>query len=119
VGDLLLWVFLVWALAHLFSDRQMITRALGMPLLMIFAAYGVFAIVGTEPRPKENSKYAACVNRGALNLGDIPSDDAHLDHVAGFCPAARSNPVYQQQHKGGLFDAMEADIAQKMQRKNQ
>ncbi|MEZ4509810.1 MAG: hypothetical protein R2881_09410 [Eubacteriales bacterium] len=28
-GDLLLWVFLAWAITHLFSDRQMITRALG------------------------------------------------------------------------------------------
>ena len=78
-GDLLLLVFLVWALAHLFSDRQAITRALGVPILMILASYGVFAIAGTEPRPKEHGKYASCVNRGALNFGDIPPTDSDLE----------------------------------------
>ena len=85
-GDLLLMVFLVWALAHLFSDRQAITRALGVPMLMIFASYGVFAIAGTEPRPKERGKYASCVNRGALNFGDIPPTDSGLEQKSAFHP---------------------------------
>ena len=83
-GDLLLMVFLVWALAHLFSDRQAITRALGMPILMILASFGMFALVGTEPRPKEHGKYASCVNHGALNFGDIPPTDAGLERKGAF-----------------------------------
>lgn len=83
-GDLLLLVFLVWALAHLFSDRQAITRALGMPILMILASFGMFALVGTEPRPKEHGKYASCVNHGALNFGDIPPTEAGLERKGAF-----------------------------------
>lgn len=113
-GDLLLWVFLAWAVAHLFSDRQMITRAIGMPILMIFAAYGVFAMIGTEPRAKERSKYDACVNRGALNLGDIPATDAGLDCAGAFHPA-NAGCVHQDHARSGLYAQMEADIARKKQ----
>jgi len=108
-GDLLLWVFLVWAIAHLFSDRQMITRALGMPLLMIFASFGVFAIVGTEPRPKERGKYDACVNRGALNLGCIPATDGDSCMPDAFHPARAATP----RPSGGLYAAMEEDLAKR------
>ena len=111
-GDLLLWVFLAWAAAHLFSDRQTITRAIALPLLMIFAAYGAFALVGTEPRAKERSKYDACVNRGALNLGDIPATDAGLDHAGAFHPA-NAAAVHQNRAHSGLYAQMEADLAQK------
>ena len=111
-GDLLLWVFLAWAGAHLFCDRQMITRAIGMPILMIYAAYGVFAIAGTEPRAKERSKYDACVNRGALNLGDIPAADAGLDRAGAFHPAGAGG-AHQSRARSGLYARMEADIAQK------
>ena len=111
-GDLLLWVFLAWAAAHLFSDRQTITRAIALPLLMIFAAYGAFALVGTEPRAKERSKYDACVNRGALNLGDIPATDAGLDHAGAFHPA-NAAAVHQNRARSGLYAQMEADLAQK------
>jgi hypothetical protein len=111
-GDLLLWVFLVWAIMHLLSDRQMITRALGLPVLMIFAAYGVFAIVGTEPRPKELAKYASCVNRGALNLGDIPPTDAGLDRAGAFHPT-NAGRVHTNRSLHGLYAQMEADIAQR------
>lgn len=113
-GDLLLWVFLVWAAAHLFSDRQMITRALGLPLLMIVAAYGVFAIVGTELRAKELSKYASCVNRGALNLGDIPPTDAGLDHAGAFHPL-NAGRVHSNRSLHGLYAHMDAENAPKEQ----
>ena len=112
-GDLLLWVFLVWATAHLFSDRQTIARALGMPVLMIVAAYGVFAIVGSEPRPKEQSKYASCVNRGALNLGDIPPTDTKQGHQSAFHPA--TGGAARPAKGGGVYAAMEADIAYRNQ----
>ncbi|MEA4914249.1 MAG: hypothetical protein VB061_06740 [Christensenella sp.] len=112
-GDLLLWVFLVWATAHLFSDRQMIVRALGMPVLMIVSAYGVFAIVGSEPRPKEQSKYASCVNRGALNLGDIPPTDTEYEHPRAFHPA--TGGAARPAKSGGVYAAMEADIMQRKQ----
>lgn len=105
-GDLLLWVFLAWAMTHLFSDRQMITRALGVPILMILASYGVFALVGTEPRPKERGKYDACVNRGALNLGCIPATDGDSCSPAAFHPASGGS----KNGSGGLYAAMEAEI---------
>jgi len=105
-GDLLLWVFLAWAMTHLFSDRQMITRALGVPILMILASYGVFALVGTEPRPKERGKYDACVNRGALNLGCIPATDDDSCSPAAFHPASGGS----KNGSGGLYAAMEAEI---------
>lgn len=108
-GDLLLWVFLAWAMMHLFSDRQMITRALGLPLLMIFASYGVFAIVGTEPRPKERGKYDACVNRGALNLGCIPATDGEACMPGAFHPATGAGG----RTSGGLYAAMEADLSKR------
>ena len=111
-GDLLLWVFLAWAVAHLFSDRQMITRAIAIPLLMIFAAYGVFALVGTQPRATERSKYDACLNRGALNLGDIPATDAGLDCAGAFHPA-NARGVQENHARRGLYAQMEADLAQK------
>ena len=114
-GDLLLMVFLVWALAHLFSDRQAITRALGMPSLMILASFGVFAIVGTEPRPKEHGKYASCVNRGALNFGELPPTDAGLERKSAFHPQSGSA---RTQAKIGLYAAMEADMAQQSQQNN-
>jgi len=114
-GDLLLMVFLVWALAHLFSDRQAITRALGMPILMILASFGVFAIVGTEPRPKEHGKYASCVNRGALNFGELPPTDAGLERKSAFHPQSGSA---RTQAKNGLYAAMEADMAQQSQQNN-
>ena len=107
-ADLILWVFLIWAMAHLFSDRQAITRALGVPLLMIFASYGVFAIVGTEPRPRELSKYESCVNRGALNLGDIPPTGDGLKHTGAFHPStgcAQGGAV-------GVYAVMEAELEQ-------
>ncbi len=113
VGDLLLLVFLVWALSHLFSDRQAITRALGMPILMILASFGVFAIVGTEPRPKEHGKYASCVNRGALNFGELPPTDAGLERKSAFHPLTGGSARTQQSN--GLFAAMEADMAQQKQ----
>ena len=108
-GDLLLWVFLAWVFSHLFSDRQMITRVIALPILMIFAAYGVFALVGTEPRAKERSKYDACLNRGALNLGDIPATDAGLDCSGAFHPA-NAGSVHQTRANSGLYAHMEADI---------
>ena len=110
-GDLLLWVFLIWAVAHLFSDRQMITRALGLPLLMIFASYGVFAIVGTEPKPKERDQYASCVNRGALNLGDIPPTDGGLDHAGAFHPT-NAGRVHANRTLHGLYAHMDAENEQ-------
>lgn len=106
-GDLLLWVFLAWAVAHLFSDRQMITRALGMPLLMMFASFGVFAIVGAEPRPQERGKYDACVNRGALNLGCIPATDGDACVSGAFHPATGGI----KQTGSGVYAAMEAELA--------
>lgn len=109
-GDLLLWMFLVWAAAHLFSERQLITRAIGLPILMIFAAYGVFAIVGAETRSKERSKYASCVNRGALNLGDIPPDDESSRKQNCSCGSQPAAP--QPAQAGGLFAAMEAGLEQ-------
>lgn len=112
-GDLLILVFLVWALAHLFSDRQAITRALGVPLLMIFAAYGVFAIVGTEPRPKEHGKYASCVNRGALNFGDIPPTETQLEQRSAFHPQTGGSACSAK--KNSLYGAMEADLAHQKQ----
>ncbi|MBA4347765.1 MAG: hypothetical protein C0413_02820 [Clostridiales bacterium] len=108
-GDLLLWVFLVWAVTHLFSDRQMITRALGVPILMIFASYGVFALVGTEPRPKERGKYDSCVNRGALNLGSIPETDEDVCSPGAFHPAVGAG----RHTSGGLYASMETDLAKK------
>ena len=113
-ADLILWVFLIWAMAHLFSDRIAITRALGAPLLMIFAAYGVFAIVGTEPRPRELSKYESCVNRGALNLGDIPPTGDGLQHTGAFHPSTGG----AQGSSSGVYAAMEAELKQQ-QNKNQ
>lgn len=112
-GDLLIWLFLIWAGAHLFSERQMITRALGLPLLMLFAAYGVFAVVGTEPKPKEREKYATCVNRGALNLGDIPATDEGLTHADAFHPAGDSG--HPRRTSGGLYAALEADLTQRQE----
>ncbi|MEN6635118.1 MAG: hypothetical protein ABFC56_04665, partial [Clostridiaceae bacterium] len=112
-GDLLILVFLVWALAHLFSDRQAITRALGVPLLMIFAAYGVFAIVGTEPRPKEHGKYASCVNRGALNFGDIPPTETQMEQRSAFHPQTGGSALSAK--KNSLYGAMEADLAHQKQ----
>ncbi|MDD4312178.1 MAG: hypothetical protein PHW41_06820, partial [Eubacteriales bacterium] len=116
-ADLLLWVFLVWALSHLFSDRQAIARSLGMPILMILAAYGVFSIVGSEPRPKEHGKYASCVNRGALNFGEIPPSDTGLERKSAFHPQSGGSARTQQ--KNGLFAAMEADLAHKNQQQDQ
>ena len=115
-GDLLLLVFLVWALAHLFSDRQAITRALGMPILMILASFGVFAIVGTEPRPKEHGKYASCVNRGALNFGELPPTDAGLERKSAFHP--QSGGSAHSAKKNSLYAAMEADMSQQKQQSN-
>jgi hypothetical protein len=109
-GDLLLWMFLVWATAHLFSERQLITRAIGLPTLMIFSAYGVFAVVGGETRSKERSKYASCVNRGVLNLGDIPPDDESNRQQDRSCSSRAAAP--QTTSTGGLFAAMEADLEQ-------
>lgn len=111
-ADLLLWVFLFWAGAHLFSDRQMITRAFGLPLLMLFAAYGVFAIVGAEQKSKERDKYASCVNRGALNLGEIPASDADLAREDAFHPAGARRCV-----SGGLYAALEADLTRQQEEK--
>jgi hypothetical protein len=115
-GDLLLLVFLVWALAHLFSDRQAIARALGMPILMILAAFGVFALVGTEPRPKEHGKYASCVNRGALNFGELPPTDAGLERKSAFHP--QSGGTAKTSKHSALYAAMEADMAQQSQQNN-
>ena len=108
-ADLLLWVILLWAGAHLFSDRQAITRLLGAPLLMIFASYGAFALVGTEPRPKETHKYESCVNRGALNLGDIPPNSAGLNQTGAFHPKTGGA---KGDSAGGVFGAMEAQLRQ-------
>ena len=116
-GDLLLWVFLVWTAAHLFSDRQTIARALGMPILMIFSAYGVLSIVGSEPRPKEQSKYASCVNRGALNFGEIPPSDIGLERKSAFHPQPGGSARTHQ--KKDLYAAMEADLAHKNQQQDQ
>ena len=107
-ADLILWVFLIWAVAHLFSDRIAITRALGLPLLMMFASYGVFAVVGTEPRPREPSKYESCVNRGALNLGDIPPTGDGLMHTGAFHPSTGG----AQGGASGVYAAMEAELEQ-------
>lgn len=116
-GDLLLWIFLLWAGAHLFSERQMITRALGMPILIILAANGVFAITGTEPRPRETGKYDACLNHGALNLGEIPPNGAHGERMGAFHPA--TGGAKQRHYAGGLYAAMEADIGQEKNQINQ
>lgn len=115
-GDLLLLVFLVWALAHLFSDRQAIARALGMPILMILASFGVFALVGTEPRPKEHGKYASCVNRGALNFGELPPTDAGLEQKSAFHPSSGGSAKTEKH--SALYAAMEADKAQQKQQYN-
>ena len=96
----------------------MITRAIAMPILMIFAAYGVFAMIGTEPRAKERSKYDACVNRGALNLGDIPATDAGLDSAGAFHPM-NAGGVHQNHTRSGLYAQMEADIARNKQEQEQ
>lgn len=112
-GDLILVLLLLWAGAHLFSDRQLITRALAMPILIMLAANGVFAITGTEPRPKERSKYDACLNRGALNLGDIPPNSAQGTCAEAFHPA--TGGAKQRHYAGGLYAAMEADMARQKQ----
>jgi len=80
---------------------------------MIVAAYGVFAIVGSEPRPKEQSKYASCVNRGALNLGDIPPTDTKQGHQSAFHPA--TGGAARPAKGGGVYAAMEAYIAYRNQ----
>jgi hypothetical protein len=115
-GDLLLWLLLLWTGAHLFSERQLITRALGMPILIILAANGVFAITGTVPRPKEKSKYDACLNRGALNLGDIPPNGAQGERMGAFHPATGGA---QCGDSSGLYDAMCADLAKQQEQNNQ
>lgn len=45
-GDLLLWVLLGWMGAHLFLEIQSRYRYFGMPLLMIYAAFGAFCLIG-------------------------------------------------------------------------
>lgn len=92
-GDLLLWVFLVWAVVHFFSEQQFITRALSMPFLVILAAYGYFAIVGAQPGAKHAPQRVTCVNLGALSLGEIPPQEPR--------PGG----------SGGLFDEMERSLA--------
>lgn len=92
-GDLLLWVFFTWAVAHFFSEQQFITRALSMPFLVILAAYGYFAIVGAQPGAKHAPQRATCVNLGALALGEIPPQEPR--------PGG----------SGGLYDEMERSLA--------
>lgn len=106
-GDLLLWLLLLWVGAHLFSDRQTMTRVLGMPLLIIFAANGVFSLTGTEPRPTEKNKYDACLHHGALNLGDFPPREE-----SGACPEAfhPASSGAGSTKASGLYAAMEADL---------
>jgi len=45
-SDLLLLVFLGWIGVHFFIEIQTRYRYYGMPFLMIFAAYGVFRLLG-------------------------------------------------------------------------
>jgi hypothetical protein len=84
-----------------------------MPILIMLAANGVFAITGTEPRLKERSKYDACLNRGALNLGDIPPSNTQGTCAEAFHPV--TGGAKQRHSAGGLYAAMEADIARQKQ----
>ena len=76
-GDLLLWVLLGWMGVHLLIEIQTRYRYFGMPLLMIFAAYGFFAIVGAQSKKKQAK---ACVNAGTTS--DIYAAlDAETKHI--------------------------------------
>lgn len=55
-GDLLLWVLLGWMGAHLFLEIQTRYRYFGMPLLMIYAAFGVLCLIGGAGDALQRSK---------------------------------------------------------------
>lgn len=58
-GDLLLWVLMGWMGAHLFLEIQTRYRYFGMPFLMIFAAYGIFCLLGGAGNVLHKKKKAA------------------------------------------------------------
>ena len=77
-GDLLLLVLLGCMGVYLFIEIQTRYRYFAMPLLMIFAAYGVFAIIGSQGKKKQ---IEACVNTG--NMGGLfAAMDAQTMHFS-------------------------------------
>lgn len=86
-GDLLLLILLGWMGVHLFIEIQTRYRYFAMPFLMIFAAYGFFAIVGSRRRRKHVPQSAACVNTNAPDAGDIPPVESKADDHGGLFAA--------------------------------
>ena len=76
-GDLLLLVLLGTMGVYLLIEIQTRYRYFAMPLLMIFAAYGLFAIVGAQSKKKQAK---TCVNAGTTS--DIYAAlDAETKHI--------------------------------------
>ncbi len=82
-GDLLLWIFLIWAAAHLLGGQQALVRSLGMPFLLMFAAYGFFAVVGPRRHSKSTPSGAACVNQTMTGTGEIPPRESMPNDAGG------------------------------------
>ncbi len=93
-GDLLLLILLGWMAVHLLIEIQTRYRYFAMPFLMIFAAYGLFAIIGPRKHQPQTRQYTACLNPDYLQIYEIP-------------------PVEQKPAGGGsLYSAMDAAIAE-------
>ncbi len=61
-GELLLLTLLVWMGAHLFMDFGTNGRDIAVPLLILFAAYGFFAVVGAGHR-RNDKPNPGCVTQ--------------------------------------------------------
>lgn len=61
-GELLLLTLLVWMGAHLFMEFGADGRDFAMPLLIVFAAYGFFAVIGARHR-RDSEPDAGCVTQ--------------------------------------------------------
>ncbi len=86
-GDLLLLILLGWMGVHLFIEIQTRYRYFAMPFLMIFAAYGFFAIVGSRRRTKHVPQNAVCVNANTSGAGEAPPVDSKPDDRGGLFAA--------------------------------
>ena len=61
-GDLLLWVLLGWMGVHLFIEIQSRYRYFAMPLLAIYAAFGVYSLLGGAGRILRRKKSKTDLN---------------------------------------------------------
>jgi hypothetical protein len=109
-GDLLLGCFSSGDGAS-FQRRQTIARALGMPVLMIIAAYGVFAIGGKRAEAEGTSKYAPA-SIACAEPWRYPRPTRNKDIKARFIRRRRRGAAREGR---GVYAAMEADIAYRKQ----